>query len=422
MIVLNRDYFVAAFVDIPPFAIKVDPCQALAERPSIIILNRDNFFAGFVDIPPFAIKFNHCQALAERPSIIVLCRDDHNTIFFEALFPILYKFFVFGFVLGETLAFRLLLGETLRSFFGETLIFFFGETLISDFGEAYLHEFAIVFYSEDLRIIVLLIFQAHKNKFVRAFLEVDEIIDIRLCSNQHIIKAHDATGYVGLDMHLAPCCGIGVSRRLSRRDNGRYAMLHKLVESTLKEVVHHHCGYLVLPKAVFNHIRQAVDVVKPLKHRIGINRDYMALRHKGALNLFPHPILLVFATVESVSRKYEKEHLRRLDCSLDATVENTIFQLIKIEKYIVALVFKRKLHLAGEIRPTNTPITDKYVVIFHFGLGLGLGLFCKFTTICAHCQETEGKFFVQFFSSYKIGVINPQFWEELVGALLFIGG
>ncbi len=69
--------------------------------------------------------------------------------------------------------------------------------------------------------------------------------------------------------------------------------------------------------------------------------------------------------VEDSVRKYEQEHLRRLDCSLDATVENTIFQLIKIEENLIPFIFKRQLHLTGKICSAYTSVTNKYVVFFH---------------------------------------------------------
>ena len=170
-------------------------------------------------------------------------------------------------------------------------------------------------------------------------------------------------------MHLYPTCHIPVWHMIMWSNYAGNSALHEVVKSALKQVVHHHSGYLMLPQSVFNQIRQAVDVVESLKQRIRVDRHNVTLRHKSTLNFTTYPVVLVLAAVEGMRRQDEQEYLGILDCRFDSAVENAVFQIVEIKKNLVALSLKCKLHLACEICPSDATVTDENVVLLcHLGL------------------------------------------------------
>ena len=105
-------------VDIAPFVCNFNSCQALDEGAGKIEPKRDDGVAGGVDIAPHTIALNRRHALAEIPRIIILCRDDNDAIFFEAIFPMLFKSFVFLILVADEFAHSDLVAFVVISHFG----------------------------------------------------------------------------------------------------------------------------------------------------------------------------------------------------------------------------------------------------------------------------------------------------------------
>ena len=105
---------------------------------------------------------------------------------------------------------------------------------------------------------------------------------------------------------------------------------------------------------------------------IRIYRNYFFAIFNGKKDFFSHPVIVIFASIESVFRQYKHEHRSFLDSSLDFLTEDAIFQFVIIKKYPVSSLRQHQLEDTRILSTASSAITDKYIVLISHFVDLSL--------------------------------------------------
>ncbi len=101
------------------------------------------------------------------------------------------------------------------------------------------------------------------------------------------------------------------------------------------------------------------------KTSIRIDRHKVPTVGEGTLDLSTYPIIIIHATIEGMRRKNHHKDGRRFDRIDNTLVENTIFQFVKIEKYMKTLQLQFGFERSSLLCTVLTAVTDKNIVGFH---------------------------------------------------------